>query len=110
MRWQGKPGEFYGTSFARLMIAGVLDGLVLLVVVGMGTPTVAGGVAAVLLVPLAVAATWGWWRNRPVRTDADAEHAVTGWWMKACVGLLFFLVASIVLFEVVDFIAWLSRA
>jgi hypothetical protein len=57
------------TSSMRLMIAGICDGLALLVVIGLISPRVQSGrianiVANVVLVPAALFATWSWWSMR----------------------------------------------
>jgi hypothetical protein len=57
----------------RLMLAGIFDGLALVVVIGLADPSdrsgrVANVVATTLLVPAALISTWSWWTERPATT------------------------------------------
>jgi hypothetical protein len=59
------------TSLMRFLVAGIFDGLALLVVIGLVSPRVQSGTVAniaanIVLVPAATFATWSWWTMRRV--------------------------------------------
>jgi len=97
------------TSFGRLMVAGICDGMALLVVAGLRHPSIPGAIAAMVLVPLAVVASWSWWTNRPAKTGALPERAVTGYWMRGATAVLLFFVGALVLLGVVGLLQWLAQ-
>ena len=90
-------------------MAGIFDGIALLVVTGLGHPSMAGVIAALIFVPLAVVSSWSWWTKRPARMGAPPEHAVTGLWMKGATAVLLFFVGALALFAVVGLVQWLAR-
>jgi hypothetical protein len=101
------PREANRTSFGRLMVAGICIGLAMLFLAGLSSPTVPGVLAALVMVPLAVIATWSWWTKRPARVGGPPEISITSNWMRAQVGVVVFFLIVFGLAVIIRAVVWL---
>lgn len=95
------------TSFMRVMAASILATMSLLVVYGLAQPTVAGLIAAVVLVPLSVVTARSWFLLRPAVTGAEPEQPIRGFGMWYALVVLLVILVPTVLFIVGGTVWWL---